>query len=203
MRVLAWSPSSRSAAAEEMPGRWHQVVRGVEQVAGGGEVVGGRGVACESVEGQDLDVGCVLVACLFDHRAQSGLGAVVAVFGIHRGVETGCEGGSVAAAGRLEPVVGCSHREQCSVAVAVGSQDSPEVDTAEGEEAQLPGRASDLDDAFERRNRFVDVAGLLEDTPERVEVRRSVEAYPRRSAAAAARRRWVAASSKRSSAWAM
>ena len=52
----------------------------------------------------------------------------------------------------------------------MGSQHPPEVDTAEGEEAQLPGRASDLDDAFERGDRFVDLAGLLEDAAECVEV---------------------------------
>ena len=108
---------------------------------------------------------------LFEHCAQSVLGAGVAVLGVHRGVEAGCEGGPVAAARRLEPVVGRPHREQRCVAVAVGSQDPPEVDTAEGEEAQLPRRPSDLDDAFERRDRFVDLAGLLEDPPERVEVR--------------------------------
>ena len=156
--------------AEEVSSRGHQVVGGVEQVTGCGEVVGVRCAAGERVEGHDLDVGRVLVAGSFEHGAQPGLGGVVAVLGVHRGVEAGCEGGPVAAAGRLEPMVGRPYREQCGVAVAVGSQDPSEVDTAEGEEAQLPCRASDLDDAFECRDRFVDLAGLFEDTAECVEV---------------------------------
>ncbi len=45
------------------------------------------------------------------------------------------------------------------------------MDTAEGEQAQLPCRPSDLDDTFECRDRFVDLAGLFEDPAERVEVR--------------------------------
>ena len=109
---------------------------------------------------------------LLEHCAQTGLGAGVAVLGVHRAVKASCEGGPVAAARRLEPVVGRPYREQRCVAVAVASQDTTEVDTAEGEEAQLPCRPPDLDDSFERLDRFVDLAGLLEDPTERVEMRR-------------------------------
>ena len=98
MRVLAWSASSRSAELRRCRAEGIRSSAVSSRSTGCGEVVGVRGAACEGVEGHDLDVGRVLVAGLFEHGAQPGLGAVVAVFGIHRGVEAGCEGGPVAAA---------------------------------------------------------------------------------------------------------
>lgn len=80
--------------AEEMPSRWHEIVGVVEQITSCGEIVSIRRAPNESVEGHDLDVGSR--ACC--SSAQAGLGAGVAVLGVHRGVQARCEGGPVAPA---------------------------------------------------------------------------------------------------------
>ena len=149
-----------------------------------------RRVSGERVEGHDLDVGCVLATRLLEHGAQAGLGAGVAVLGVHRGVKAGREGGPVAAARRLEPMVGRPYREQRRVAVAMASQDPPEVDTAEREEAQLPCRPPDLDDAFEA-SRSLRRSGRLARGPDRA----CRDATPRwRRSRGAPRRRQLGAS---------
>ena len=156
--------------AEEMPGRWHEIVGSIEQTTGFGEVSFVRGVSGEGVHGHDLDVGCVLATRLLEHGAQTGHRGGVPVLGVHRTVKAGREGRPLAAARRLEPVVGRLYREKRYVAVAVASQDTTKVDTAEREQAQLPCRPPDLDDSFEGLDRFVDLARLFKNPTERVKV---------------------------------
>lgn len=158
--------------AEEMPGRWHEIIGSGEQIAGFGEVVIIRGVAGERVHRHDLDVGRVLARGAFEHCPQTGLGGGVPVLSVHRTVKARREGGPVAAARRVEPMVGCPNRAYSCVAVAVASQDTTKVNTSEREETQLSCRPPDLDDSFEGLDRFVDLASLLENPAERVEVRR-------------------------------
>jgi hypothetical protein len=153
-----------------MPSRWHEIVGSVEQNAGGDEIVGIRGAASEGVHGHDFDVRCVLATHPLEYFAQAGIGAGDAVLCVHCAVKTSCEGGPVATARRREPVVGSPYRDERRSAVSVASEDAREVNAAEGEQAQLPCRSADLDDALECRYGFVDVAGLFEDTAERVEV---------------------------------
>src|SRR3954454_21679229 len=85
-------------------------------------------------------------------------------------------------------MVGGPYRDERRVAVSVASEDARQVDAAEGEQPQLPCRSADLDDAFQCGDRFVDVAGLFEDTAERVEVRffcRGIAEAPRGGGSAA------------------
>ena len=96
--------------AEEMAGRWHEIVCSVQKTAGFREVVIIRGVSGERVHRHDLDVGCVLARGAFQHCPQTGLGGGVPVLGVHRTVKARRECRPVAAARRLEPMVGCPNR---------------------------------------------------------------------------------------------